>query len=988
MAARPTLDALVRALAGAPLWREEDRARLADVLGLALTLPDELRAAVPELLALAAGAEPGGALAATETWAGGEAAGRSTPDIDAAAAGSMAGGEAAGGEAAAGRSTPDIDAAAAGSMAGGEVSATSLAGGETVLATPRARPPTGSETLLAPPPAASATRTIGPDGPSHAPPRSGTSGRIERLRGPGDGAPAGPRYEDLGLIGRGGRGEVRRVHDHDLGRTLAMKLIGEAVTGSPGAEAKFVEEAQIGARLQHPGIVPIYEIGRLADGRLYFTMQEIHGSDLGVHIGRLHAERRALGGDYPAMRRMIDVFHRVCVAVAFAHARGVVHRDLKPANIMVGDEGEVLVVDWGIAKALGSARSDEARGPAVTGGAPQFVTAAGSVVGTPAYMAPEQLLGQGNVDARTDVYALGMVLYEILAGAPPTFVDSHWTRRALEEVPPLTSVASGRSLPEALVDICHRALRLDPRRRYPHAGALARAIGEWLEGVRQREQALALVDEAAMLASSAAAARREAAELREQATANLQQIPAWANERIKHPLWRQLYEAERLTHQATQYHLKSEQRLHAALTFEPGLVEAHQALALRYAAEHADAEAHKREDDAARAEFYLRSHVGALPTDSPVQAQLLTYLRAEGALSLTTDPPEATITIVPYVLRDRRLHQGAPLGEAVRAPLVDHALPVGSYLLRVAAPGRETTLYPLAIQRGRQWSATRPGADRPTPLWLPPLGSLRAGDAYVPAGWFRAGGDPAALNALPACDLWVDGFVIRREPITNAEYLEFLNDRVAAGAEAEALQCLPIDSKPSPPTPLYRRGADGRFVCNDGVVPEWPVVFVDWPSARRFCRWLAARDGLPWRLPDELEWEKAARGVDGRLFPWGDFLDPSWCWIRDSHPQTPSLAPTRAHPVDCSPYGVFGMVGNSMDWCANAYVQPDQFAAGSRLVTPEIPDESADTAAVGRVYRGGSWSYHAQLCRPVRRFRHHPATRVNDLGLRPVRSLG
>jgi formylglycine-generating enzyme required for sulfatase activity len=191
-----------------------------------------------------------------------------------------------------------------------------------------------------------------------------------------------------------------------------------------------------------------------------------------------------------------------------------------------------------------------------------------------------------------------------------------------------------------------------------------------------------------------------------------------------------------------------------------------------------------------------------------------------------------------------------------------------------------------------------------------------------------------------------------------------------------------------PSAPLYVARRGRRFVCRASVVPDWPVVHVDWASARRFCRWLAARDELPWRLPDELEWEKAARGVDGRLFPWGDWLDPSWCWIRDSHPQTSSLAITNDHPIDRSPYGVLGMVGNSMDWCANAFVPPDQFDVRPRRVAPQVPPEEEDEATIGRVYRGGSWSYAAQLCRPVRRFRHHPATQVNDLGLRPVRGLG
>jgi formylglycine-generating enzyme required for sulfatase activity len=805
------------------------------------------------------------------------------------------------------------------------------------------------------------------------------AGRLQRLPIAGHGDDL-PRYDDRGLLGRGGRGEVRRVHDHDLGRTLAMKLIGEAVAGSPGAQARFIEEAQILARLQHPGIVPVYELGRLADGRLYFTMQEVFGCDFGVHLEQHHAlASRGPGAsrDSPALRRLVDTFHRVCDAVAYAHARGVVHRDLKPANIMLGSEGQVLVVDWGIAKTQGA-------------GASEGADPAGSIVGTPVYMAPEQLLGQmDRIDARTDVYALGVILHEILIGAPPD-ADGAWEtlmRRVRDEVRPLAEVAPNGALPEALVDICQRALRRDPDMRFQSAGALAAEIGEWLEGVRAREQALALVDEAGALAASAATLRREAARARAQATAQLQKIPPWSSEQVKHPHWEQLQDADHLGRQATQYHLRGEQRLHAALTLAPGLTEAHEALASRYAAEHAEAEADKREDDAARAEFHLRSHTAALPWDSPVCVRLTNYLRAEGELTLITDPPGAEIHVHPYALRDRRLHEersGAPLS----ASLAGHVLPAGAYLLRVAAPGRDEVRYPIEIRRGQSWDATPPDADAPAPLWLPPAGSVRADEAYVPAGWFRAGGDPAALNALPACRLWLDGFVIRRAPVTNVEYLEFLNDLVARGAEAEALRCLPIDAGAVPAAPLYVRGADGRFVCRASVVPDWPVVHVDWASARRFCRWLAARDELPWRLPDELEWEKAARGVDGRLFPWGDWLDPSWCWIRDSHPQTSSLAITNDHPIDRSPYGVLGMVGNSMDWCANAFVPPDQFDVRPRRVAPHVPPEEEDEATIGRVYRGGSWSYAAQLCRPVRRFRHHPATQVNDLGLRPVRGLG
>jgi serine/threonine protein kinase/formylglycine-generating enzyme required for sulfatase activity len=816
------------------------------------------------------------------------------------------------------------------------------------------------------------------------------------------------RYRDLGSLGEGGMGEVRRVVDASLGRTLAMKVIRGEFASSERMAAKFMEEAQISAQLQHPGIVPVYELGRLPDGRLYFTMQEVKGEHFGVLIQRFYERVGDVGvvGDLPSLRRFIDIFHRVCEAVGYAHRRGVIHRDLKPENVMVGSEGRVLVVDWGIAKAFGVSAEGIAEeifgqvAEGTQGDADEEVrvgqrdaTRFGSLTGTPAYMAPEQLLGRTDqVNARSDVYALGAILYEILSGEPPKGADGGlgWAgmlSRAQGEVRRLDEVKAGLGVLRELVEICHRALRNRQDERFANAGEMGEAVGGWLEGVKQREQALVLVKEAALLATNGAELRQRAHSLRQLATARLQEIPVWASEDTKRPFWQQHDDADAADREAAQCGLESERRLYAALTFVPGLVEAHQALALRYAAEHADAEAHKRAEDATRAEFFVRTHIAELPEGSDVKRRLTAYLRAEGALTLEAEPPDAHVSIHPYVHQGRRLHEGEALGGVIKMPLVEHALPVGSYVLRISAPGRDSVSYPVEIKRGQHWEIVTPEGNAEK-VWLPPEGSVGADEVYVPGGWFRAGGDPAAFNAVPDCTLWVDGFVIRRAPITNREYRAFLNDLIRRGETTKAERFSPIDMKTLPPRPLFQRGLDGSFWSADEAFDGLPVVYIDWLSAVAFCEWLAETTKRPWRLPDEMEWEKAARGVDGRPYPWGDWLDPSWCWMRDSHPQVSAPTETSTYPIDASPYGVLGMAGNTMDWCANLFVAPDQFNKSLRRVVPAVvsQDERADEGGAPRLYRGGSWSYNAPLCRVARRFRHAPNTRVNDLGVRPVRS--
>jgi eukaryotic-like serine/threonine-protein kinase len=232
----------------------------------------------------------------------------------------------------------------------------------------------------------------------------------------------GTRYRLGDEIGRGGMGTVYEVEDVVLGRRVALKVLD--LPGLP-VESRLTREARVLARLEHPGIVPVHDAGTLSDGRAYYAMKLVRGERLDRAVAR--------GLPAPARFRM---FLRVAEAVAFAHAQGVLHRDLKPENVMLGPFGEVLVLDWGIAKLLGAPATDDAPPPAGEVRAPD--TGAGSVLGTPGYMPPEQASGAGAVDGRSDVYALGALLrFLVTSGGearPPAAIRAIWAR-AMAETP-------------------------------------------------------------------------------------------------------------------------------------------------------------------------------------------------------------------------------------------------------------------------------------------------------------------------------------------------------------------------------------------------------------------------------------------------------------------------------------------------------------------------------------------------------------------------
>lgn len=309
------------------------------------------------------------------------------------------------------------------------------------------------------------------------------------------------RYQPGELIGRGGMGEVRRARDLAVGREVAMKVMRPDAAEHPDVVARFLTEARVQGQLEHPAIVPVYDLGVGADGAPYFTMKRLRGLTLEAILDGLRRGDPGIAARY-SRRKLLDAFADVCLAVEFAHTRGVLHRDLKPSNVMLGDFGEVYVLDWGVAKIAGAAEA--AGGPdAPAAAAPEAAissggarTAAGAVLGTPGYMAPEQLEGRtGEVDARADVYALGAILFEILALEPLHPRGGAAVIESTLRGPDARPSARGRDVPPELDAICVRATARDREARYASARELHDAVEGYLDGdrdlARRRELAAA-----------------------------------------------------------------------------------------------------------------------------------------------------------------------------------------------------------------------------------------------------------------------------------------------------------------------------------------------------------------------------------------------------------------------------------------------------------------------------------------------------------------
>jgi len=396
------------------------------------------------------------------------------------------------------------------------------------------------------------------------------------------------RYRPEVELGRGGMAIVWRAFDPQLHRFVALKQIHQEKAQDDFEVENFMVEAQITAQLQHPGIVPIHELSHSVDEGVYFTMREVQGRTLKDIVETVHRvssnHRWETSYDGWSLRRLMGMVQNVCLTLAFAHDKGVVHQDIKPTNIMIGAYGEVLLVDWGIAK-LRSWYEDNPKWVSARASEAFIAHRKSAVSGTPQYIAPEQLQGDvSHLSNKCDMYALGVMLYEILAeerpfsGSMKDILQRKYTVKTSPKLSDMLRVKKHpRPVPDALVAVCEKAMAYEPSDRFVNMRQMAKGIQDWLDGVQQEEEANSLLrdvdnhrKEITILRDEIETHRNVLQATLEQAivTQSLEKEDTWA-------AWLRMLEKKKRCVETEQ----SIQRLcHAALMIAPHLTRIHQEL--------------------------------------------------------------------------------------------------------------------------------------------------------------------------------------------------------------------------------------------------------------------------------------------------------------------------------------------------------------------------------------------------------------------------
>jgi serine/threonine protein kinase/formylglycine-generating enzyme required for sulfatase activity len=753
-------------------------------------------------------------------------------------------------------------------------------------------------------------------------------------------------YASIKKLGKGSFGEVHAAHDTLLGREVAIKSLKEHFRGDDEVVDRFLKEARGTAQLEHPNIMPVHEVGMTGELGIYFTMKKIDGEDLKEILDKLQANPASYEETY-SLNVLLEVFLSVCNGISFAHSKGVIHRDLKPANIMIGEFGEVLILDWGLVTQVGM---DEASTGAIQLRMDEFdegsQTLDGAISGTPNYMPPEQAEGRiSDIDFQSDIYSLGAILYHILTHVPP--FERTQLHKLLENVKnsnfkPPRQRCPELKIPRELEAICLKAMSRHPLNRYRSVELMAQDVRHYINhfevsaykaprGVRWWKtckrnpvkssvvaaamMVLLLVGGAqrAMLHGSYKTNLRHAEEFRlsaarkaEVAMASydqLQKICVTARSRSESPeeiAIRKTFEGlvRDVNHElnlAQSYYQNVPELFQQKHPVREGIVDVVRLridFALHRAA-YAEADGQLREVNT-RIERWggaLRPEARAFLLDARKRVE------GAGVLDMVESPGVAEVMVFSVDEHDPRFTQGDMVSRVHTFPKRIDPIEKGSYIMEVVLESGSKIPYPVFIGHGEH---------KQIQLDIP--AAIPEGMAFVPGGSFFYGGEESRFYRRHRIAL--KGFFIKQCEVTFAEYIEFWKT-LDVGLKQKYVGRIQFEESEREFHVAW--DADGNLL-DDRLKPNFPVVGITREAGTAYCAWLSKQKTATVRLPTAEEWEKAARGVDGRRYVWGNGLDVRLALTKKNgrgKRKHPFLAPPGSFRLtDVSIYNVYDMAGN------------------------------------------------------------------------------
>ncbi|QSH41178.1 bifunctional serine/threonine-protein kinase/formylglycine-generating enzyme family protein [Lentisphaerota bacterium ZTH] len=760
-------------------------------------------------------------------------------------------------------------------------------------------------------------------------------------------------FNNVNTIGLGGIGSVLAAYEPVLNREVAIKILRPAYRNKFRYLNRFIREARATAHIEHPNIVPVHRLGVLKDVGVYFTMKKVDGENLRSVLQKVDEGRKGYSQKY-TLRRLLEIFISACNGVAFAHSKGILHRDLKPSNIMLGDYGEVMVMDWGLVKYRkeldgdGVDKTDDLEVDLKSVGIPQdmTVTVDGSISGTPAYMSPEQAVGKSSeIDEQSDLYSLGAILYSMLTCKSSPFPEKMSTNQVLSHVVNNYFLsprkrAPQKNIPRELEAVCMKAMAGSKADRYKDVQALISDVQNYLDNYPVAAYPLPafkrfwklcrrrpLVPSVLLVAVCTFAAVIGAIHV--EVDARIQEMMRFADYNIKqgnifftravntYRRMRMLQNSRTVQGGMTELEvlrtefnkLKAEfnNQYEAAAEFLSKVesfdldkrdTSGKMAIILRNKLKLSILSGDYRETrrlvnklrGKRKKEFYR-----IIQNDKELFNKIRMIIKGEGGFAIQTRPPRSEVYAYHSNPSYKNPHDELRKTTFLGTTPFEVQLKAGSYVLVLKSKGAPDVFFPVYVNCAAVENYN---------LFIPPDQPM--GTAYIPAGSFLKG---VGNNRRGLNKVYLPGFFIGRNEVSIGEYLRFWKSLKSE-----------VDRKAFMARYVFNNG-DRKYVniwdeagsLNPPFSASMPVVGITGEAAEAYCRWLGGKLKKTVRLPTALEWEKAARGVDGRAFVWGNSPDRQAALTLANKPAVERYrvsAPSGAFTKDMSVYGCYDMAGN------------------------------------------------------------------------------